>query len=220
MRYAAALVMLSGMTFGAAQAQNWIVFIPAERDFRVLLPESPSRTTATDGSTVFTARVERNDYDVRYSVYRLPAGARLVGNSRADLQQRLQGRARDEERGVRYVPDETGDARWERHVFRYGKAISVHRLVGHGGRYYELEVFMPRGSPELAAHTARDFFNSFQPSGLALPTMTTVVQHIDSWCKDRTDAFSQAFCRYSVCLHPGYEKYPHCGALAGLRNLF
>lgn len=57
---------------GAAQAQNWIVFIPAERDFRVLLPEVPSQSTAVDGSTVFTAQMERNDNYVRYSVYRLP----------------------------------------------------------------------------------------------------------------------------------------------------
>jgi hypothetical protein len=208
------------MIAGTAHAQNWIVFVPAERDFRVLLPEPPSRATATDGSTVFTVRVERNEYDVRYAVYRLPAGTHPVGDARSVIQQRLQARARDEERGVRYVQDEDRDARWERHVFRYGKAISVHRLVGHGGRYYELEVSMPRGSPELAVHTARDFFNSFQPSGFALPSVTSVVQQIDTWCKDRTDAFSQAFCRYSVCLQPGYEKYAHCTALPGLRNLF
>ena len=220
MRYAAALLVLSGMTFGTAHGQNWIVFVPAERDFRVLLPEAPSRATTVDGSTVFTARMERNEYDVRYSVYRLPVGARLVGNPRADLQQRLQARARDEERAVRYVPNEDGDASWERHVFRYGKAVSVHRLIGQGGRYYELEVAMPRGAPELAVQTARDFFNSFQPSGFALPSVTSVVQQIDTWCKDRTHAFSQAFCQYSVCLQPGYEKYPHCAALSGLRNLF
>ena len=210
------LMLLSG----AAQAQSWIVFVPAERDFRVLLPEAPSRSTAVDGSTVFTARMERNDYDVRYSVYRLPPGVQLVGDPRADLQQRLQARARDEERGVRYVSDEIADGNWERYIFRYGKAISVHRLVGHGGRYYELEVSMPRGSPELAVHTARDFFNSFQARGLALPPLTTIGQRIDAWCQARTDPFSRAFCQYSVCLQPGYEKHAHCSALAGLSHFF
>jgi hypothetical protein len=205
---------------GAAPAQNWIVFIPAERDFRVLLPEVPSQSTAVDGSTVFTAQMERNDNYVRYSVYRLPPGAQLVGDARVDLQQRLQARVHDEERGVRYVNDEIADGNWERYIFRYGKAISVHRLVGHGGRYYELEVSMPRGSPELAVHTARDFFNSFHARGLALPPLARTAQRIDAWCQSRTDPFSRAFCQYSVCLQPGQEKYPHCSALTGLRNFF
>jgi hypothetical protein len=207
---------------GTAQAQNWIVFVPAERDFRVLLPAVPSRSTAGDGSTVFTARMERNEYDVRYSVYRLPPGAHLVGDPRADLQQRLRARARDEEKGIRYVVrDDDPDTAWDRHVFRHGaRGISVHRLVGHGGRYYELEVSMPRGSPELALHTARDFFNSFQARGFALPSLTTMVQRIDAWCQSRTDPFSRAFCQYSVCLQPGYEKHAHCSALAGLSHFF
>ena len=219
MRILTQLVLVLLLFPATAHAQNWIVFIPAERDFRVLLPEPPSRSTAPDGSTVFSARVERNKYDVRYSVYRLPPGARLVGVPQTDLQQRVQARVHNEERGVRYVQEDGGEPGWERYVFQEGKAISIHRLVGRAGRYYELEVAMPRGSHELAVHTARDFFNSFQPRGVALPSATSVVQEIDAWCKNRTDAFSQAFCRYSVCLQPGYEKYPHCTAVSGLRNL-
>lgn len=214
------LSILVLMLSETAHAQNWIVFVPAERDFRVLLPEVPARSTARDGSTVFTARMERNEYDVRYSVYRLPPGAHLIGDPRVDLQQRLQARVRDEERGIRYVSDEISDGKWERHIFRHGKSISVHRLVGHGGRYYELEVSMPRGSPELAVHTARDFFNSFQARGLSIPSLTTIVQRIETWCQGRKDPFSQAFCQYSVCLQPGYEKYPHCSTLTGLRDFF
>jgi hypothetical protein len=216
----AVMFFLLGLTAASAEAQNWIAFTPAERDFRVLFPESPSRSTATDGSTVFMATVAGNDFDVKYAVYRLSPGARLSGNPRADLQQRLQARARDEERGVRYVQDDGGEPGWERYVFREGRAISVHRLVGRVGRYYELEVSMPRGSPELAIHTARDFFNSFQATGIGFPSVASVVQQIDAWCRDRKDSFSQAFCRYSVCLQPGYEKYPHCTALGGLKNLF
>lgn len=214
MRHGMALLLLAGVA-GSVYGQNWTAYAPPERDFRVLFPEPPSRSTAPDGSTVFTARLERNEYDVKYSVYRLPAGSRLAGDARADIQQRLLARTRDEERGVRYVQEDGGEPGWERYVFRQGKAISIHRLVGRAGRYYELEVAMPRGSPELAVHTARDFFNSFQASGIGLPSVTTVVQQIDTWCKARTDAFSKAFCQYSVCLQSGYEKYPHCTALLG-----
>ncbi|MGQ0522356.1 MAG: hypothetical protein ACT4P8_01700 [Betaproteobacteria bacterium] len=214
------MLMLFAAGLPAAQAQNWIVFIPAERDFRVLLPEPPTRATAPDGSTVFRAHIERNDYDIAFSVYRLPADARPVGDARAEIRQRLQARTRNEDRGVRYVPDEDPDKAWERHVFRQGKAISVHRLVGHGGRYFELEVSMPRGSPELAVHTARDFFNSFQITGTGFPSLGTIVQRIDAWCQSRTDPFSRAFCQYSVCLQPGYEKHAHCSALSGLTHFF
>jgi hypothetical protein len=193
------MLMLFAAGLPTAQAQNWIVFIPAERDFRVLLPEPPTRATAPDGSTVFRAHIERNDYDIAFSVYRLPAGVRPLGDARAEIQQRLQARTRNEERGVRYVPDEDPDKAWERHVFRQGKAISVHRLVGHGGR---------------------DFFNSFQVTGAGLPSLGTLVQRIDTWCQSRTDAFSRAFCQYSVCLQPGYEKHAHCSALSGLTHFF
>ncbi|HEX6003852.1 MAG TPA: hypothetical protein VFZ14_07645 [Burkholderiales bacterium] len=216
-----ALLWAAGwMAWSTGHAQNWVAFTPPERDFRALFPELPSQSTAPDGSTVFAAAVSRNEFDVRYAVYRLPSGARLVGDPRSDLQQRLQARARDEERGVRYVQDDGAEPGWERYVFRQGKVVSVHRLVGRVGRYYELEVSLPRGSPELAVRTARDFFNSFQATGIALPSIATITQQLDTWCKDRKDAFSQAFCRYSVCLQPGYEKYPHCAALSGLRNLF
>lgn len=214
-----AFVFTLALLTGPAIAQNWVVFVPAERDFRALFPELPSRATLPDGSTVFTARMERNDYDILFAVYRLPHGRRLQGDARSQIQQRLQARVRDEERGVRYVADEDPDPSWERHVFRHGKAISVHRLVGHGGRYFELEVRLPRGSPELAVHTARDFFNSFQVTGAGL-TLTTLVQRVDAWCQGRTDPFSRAFCQYSVCLQPGYEKHSHCSALAGLSHFF
>jgi len=215
-----ACVFAVALFFAApADAQNWIVFVPAERDFRVLFPEVPSRTSLSDGSTVFAARIERNDYDIVFSVYRLPPGMRLRGDARSEIQHRLQVRGRDEERSVRYVADDDSDTSWERHVFRQGKAISVHRLVGHGGRYFELEVRLPRGSPELAVHTARDFFNSLQITGAGL-TLTTLVQRVDAWCQGRTDALSRAFCQYSVCLQPGYEKHAHCSALAGLSHFF
>jgi hypothetical protein len=213
-------LLLLGMLTAPAHAQNWIMFVPAERDFRVLLPEPPSRTSLADGSTRFTARVERNDYDVSYSVYRLPPGTPLTGDARGDIQRRVQARSRDEERAARYVADEDPDRSWERYIFRQGKSISVHRLVGHGGRYFELEVSMPRGSPDLAVHTSRDFFNSFQVTGMSLPLLTTIDQRIDAWCQSRTDAFSRAFCQYSVCLQPGYEKHAHCPTLQGVRDFF
>lgn len=129
-------MIIATMLTATAHAENWVVFIPAERDFRVLLPEPPTRATAPDGSTIFRAHVERSDYDIAFTVYRLPAGSRPLGDARAEIQRRLQARTPDDERGLRYVRDEDGDGSWDRHVFRRGpRAIGVHRLVGHGGRY-------------------------------------------------------------------------------------
>ena len=219
MKQAGKLILLC-LLAAPVHAQNWIVFVPAERDFRVLLPEPPTRLNLPDGSIRFTSRVERNDYDVSYSVYRLPPGTPLTGDVRGDIRRRIQARSRDEERAARYIADEDPDRSWERYIFREGKSISVHRLVGYGGRYFELEVSMPRGSADLAVHTARDFFNSFQVTGMSLPLLTTIVQRIDSWCQSRTDSFSRAFCQYSVCLQPGYEKHAHCSALKGVRDFF
>lgn len=210
------VLFLAGMVAGSVHAQNWVVFVPAERDFRVLFPGPPVRSTEADGSIAFKAQVERNEYDVNYVVYRLPSGIRPIGDARSVIEQRLRARV-DEERGLRYVNEQDDDPGWDRHVFRHGpRAISVHRLVEHRGRYYELQVAMPRGSPQLAIHTARDFFNSFQITGVTLPAFGVAAgQRLEAWCQNRTDGFSSAFCRYSVCLQSGYEKYPHCTALLG-----
>jgi hypothetical protein len=205
---------------GAAQAQSWIVFVPAERDFRVLLPEPPSRNYLADGSHVFTSRVDREEYDITFSVYRLPARISEPVNARAVIEKRVRARRDEERRAVVYVRDEEDDGPWERYLFRQGGLISVHRLAGHAGRYYELEVLVPRGSPAMAVRTARDFFNSFQVTGAGLPPAGTIVQRIETWCQGRKDSFSHAFCQYSVCLQPGYEKYPHCSVLTGLRDFF
>ena len=218
MRYSAMLLFLAGTVTGAAQAQNWTAYIPAERDFRVLFPSPPTRSTEADGSTAFRALFEHEEGSLSYAVYRLPRVTRRAGNPQAEIARHIQARRPNED--VEYLRDRDGTPDWDRHVFRHGRVLSVHRLVEHQGRFYELELTMPRGVSRKAMNTARDFFNSFQLTGIGLPTMTTVAQQLETWCKDRGDAFSQAFCRYSVCLQPGYEKYPHCGALTGLKDLF
>lgn len=212
-KFAGLLLFFAGTMAGSGYAQNWIVFVPAERDFRVLFPSPPDRFTAGDGSIAFKTSVEHDGYNANYVVYRLPANVRYIDDARAEIQKRIVERVGDD-RGVRYANEDDGDSGWERHVFRYGPIVSIHRLVGHRGRYYELEVSGPRGVAPLAMNTARDFFNSFHMSGVTLPGLGIAVgQRLEAWCQNRTDPFSHAFCRYSVCLREDHGQYPHCAAL-------
>jgi hypothetical protein len=214
MKLLAALLLLgAGLFAGAGYAQNWVVFAPPEGDFRVIFPAPPGQTTGADGSVVFKATFENEENSVDYLVHRLPPGVPRIDDARAELQRRLQARV-GEDIGVRYVHEEDSSPDWERYVFRYRRAVSIHRLVGTPGRYYELQVLMPRGRVGVAMHSARDFFNSFQATGLSLPGLgVAVAQRLEAWCQTRTDPFTRAFCEYSVCLQPGSEKYPHCASL-------
>ena len=208
---AALLAALVGMLAGTSHAQNWILFIPAERDFRVLFPNPPTRSTDSDGSTVFRSRIEAFEY----AVYRLPPGTAPIANARAEIARRLSERLGDDAQ-VRHVRDDDEDGVWQREVFEVRPGISVHRLVEYGGRYYELQVLTPREHRGMARNTARDFFNSFQLSGVPPHAIgVTLVQRLEAWCQTRTNPFARAFCEYSVCLQPGSEKYPHCARLPG-----
>jgi hypothetical protein len=214
-KFLALSLFLAG-TSSAVLAQDWTVFVPPERDFKVLFPAPPTRLTERDGSIAFKAQTEENDYAVYYTVYRLAAGFRLAGDARTEIQRRLEARVNDDQQGVQYDSEQNEDPSWERYVFRHRpRGFSVHRLVQNRGTYYELEVATPRG-PVGAIRTARDFFNSFQMTGAVVPPLAvTAGQTLDAWCQNRTDSFSLAFCKYSVCLHSGSEKYPHCTALPG-----
>ena len=206
-----ALVMLLAVVFAPlAAAQNWVVYVPVERDFRVLFPSPPSRSTAQDGSEVFRSRFESGDDQIEYVVYRLPATYQALGTEAQQIQQRLQSRTRDDV-AVRALHEEDAGPMWERHMYRYRNTTSIHRLVGAPGRYYELEVVMPRGRTVIALQSARDFFNSFQATGVSLPSLITGLgQNIANWCQTRTDPFTRAFCEFSACLQPGLEQNPRC----------
>jgi hypothetical protein len=206
------LLLAASLLAAPAFAQNWVAYVPAERDFRVLFPSQPTRSTAGDGSVVYRARFESGDHMIDYAVYRLPATVQRVSDEGQELRLRLQARLGDDV-AVRSVREEDAGPAWERHVFRHRNATSVHRLVGAPGRYYELEVSMP-GRGFVAVQTARDFFNSFQASGLRLPSLALEIgQRIETWCQSRTDPFTRAFCEYSVCLQPGFEQNPRCTSL-------
>lgn len=200
---------------GSGYAQSWIAFVPLERDFRVLFPNPPQRTVEADGSVVFKSVFENGDTASAYVVYRLPSSFRTGMNARGTIQQRLQARLRDDD-NLRYPREENDGPEWERHVFRYRNSVSVHRLVENRGRYYELEVILPRENIQATMHTARDFFDSFQMTGISLPSVGIAIgQRLEVWCRNRSDPFSRAFCEYSVCLQPGHDNYPHCRALLG-----
>jgi hypothetical protein len=214
----ALLFFIAAAMSGAASGQDWTVYTPPEGDFRVLFPAPPVRLTEKDGSAAFRAGVENSDYAVQYTVYRVPAGFQSTGNPQADLRMRLGARATNEDQSITNITEEDDEPTWERYVFRRDRrGMSVNRLVGTPGRYYELEVYIPRGPQHIAVQTARDFFNSFQATGFALlpSAMAAISQTLDNWCQKRTDPFSAAFCKFSVCLLPGHEKYPHCSSLRG-----
>lgn len=205
----ALLILGAGVLAGSAHAQKFVAYVPTERDFRVLFPAPPVRSTTSDGSIAFKSRFEADDSSVEYAVYRLPSSVTTVIDAEHTLRQRLLARL-GEDTSIQTIRDDTDSMTRDGHVFTYRRNTSIHRLVGGPGRYYELEVAM--GSSRYhGARTARDFFSSFQGTGLSLPSLgITIGQTVEAWCKDRTDVFSRAFCEYSVCLQPGYEMYPHC----------
>lgn len=209
----ALLTLVFGLVPGYGYAQTWVAFVPPERDFRVLFPAQPVRSTAADGSVVFRATFENDENSVDYVVHRLPPGARQISDPQGEIRRRLEARVHDDA-GVQLIQDSDYGPDWGRHIFRHRRAISIHRIAGSPGRYYELEVILPRGRAEIAMHTARDFFESFQITGFSVPAAGIALeQRLADWCQKRTDPFTRAFCEYSVCLQPDYEKHPRCKAL-------
>lgn len=202
------ILIVAALCAAAGHAQNWTVFVPQERDFRVVFPAEVTRLNQTDGSVAFRSAFE----EVEYTVYRLPANTAPITDPGGELQRRLATRVSDDVHIRRVRDDEDGD--WPRHVFEFRRSVSIHRLVEYRGRYYELQVRGSHDQRTLARHTARDFFNSFHLQGIPLPAIGgTLVQRLEAWCQSRTNRFARAFCEYSVCVQPGYEQYPHCNAL-------
>ena len=213
MKISAPIVLLAATLLALpALAQNWVVYSPPEGDFRVLFPSAPVQSAETDGSVAFRAQQEIESDMIVYAVYRLPASVQRTGNDEIDIQQLLLARlGADPPRRVR--ADEV-PADFQGQLFEYRRSLSVSRIAGAAGRYYHLEVVMPRKRAHLGMQTARDFFASFQTGGTGVPGITAgLTQQIDAWCQNRQDAFTRTFCEYSVCLQPGFAQNPKCAAL-------
>jgi hypothetical protein len=192
-------------------AQKWVVYSPPEGDFRVLFPASPVQSPESDGSVAFRAQQEIEADRIVYAVYRLPASVQRTGNEELDIQKVLLARLGEPPGRVRA---EEVPADFQGHLFEYRRSLSVSRIAGAAGRYYHLEVLMPRKRAHQGMQTARDFFASFQTGGAGVPGITTgFTQQIDTWCQNRTDVFTRTFCEYSVCLQAGFAQNPKCTAL-------
>jgi len=197
---------LAALFSGAASAQSWTLYVPPERDFRVLFPAPPMRLDTPSGGVEFRA-----DSGQQFSVFRHDP-ARLAGgkSARDDIIERLG----NGDRSVRSYGQDDGDLAPNEFLFRVGGAWSMHRAIVESGRYYEL-VVKASVDERVAPQEARDFFNSFQTgSSSGIPALTNLPG--PDTCKARSSAFSRRFCEYLTCLAPGTENHPVCQALPRL----
>jgi len=200
--------LAAGCVATVAVAQEWTVYTPPERDFRVVFPQPPTRTTDADGATVFRAAGD----DMEYFVYRRDPTRQPLGNTGADIRRRLAGDA-DDDPVVQRIGEEDDDPATALHVFRRGGKISVHRIVAAPGRYYELVVRAPRGQLGDARRAARDFYGTFQAQDAGVAAGAAPGLAPDVLCKERTNVFSRVYCEYRACFQPGYENHPYCSTL-------
>jgi hypothetical protein len=213
MKISASLVLCAAALLAQpAFAQKWVVYSPPERDFRVLFPSEPVQSAESDGAVAFRAQQEIEEDRIVYVVFRLPASVQRTGDEALDIQKLLLGRLGGDP--PRRMRDEEAPADFQGHLFEYRRSLSVNRIVGAAGRYYHLEVLMPRKRAPQGMQTARDFFASFQAGGVGVPgIMAGFTQQIDAWCQNRKDVFTRTFCEYSVCLQPGFAQNPKCAGL-------
>lgn len=208
---AMALCWLACWIATGAAAQEWTVYAPAERDFQVLFPQPPSRATEAAGAVAFKARAE----DIEYAVYRRDPRQEPIDDGARAIEQRLR-REQDNERPVRRLGEDDGYFAADEPVFRIANMMSVHRLFVAPDRYYELVVRASREKFPEARNTARDFFGSFQAAGIgSVPLAGAPGVAPQELCKDRSNAFSRAFCEYRTCLQPGYFNHDYCKRLFG-----
>jgi hypothetical protein len=180
MKISASLVLFAAALLGhPALAQNFVVYSPPERDFRVLFPSNPVQAPERDGAVAFRAQQDAGEGAIEYVVRRLPATVQRTGSEEHDIQKLLVARLEGDGR-VGRMRDEDLAAEWPRHVFEYRRSISVNRLVTAGSRSYHLEVLMPRNLMHRGMQTARDFFASFQASGVTVPGLMGIVQRLPS----------------------------------------
>lgn len=194
-----------------APAQTPVVYTPPEGDFRVLFPAPPVQSATADGAVAYSAAVE----DVTFTVYRRNPNVQPIGNPATDIQKRLRGH--DDDKVVRRLGKNDGDAKRDEYVFQAGSAVSIHRLFVADGRYYETVVRGPRGELGRTRAAARDFFGSFQIGSAPVAAGALAKLTPDVICKDRSSGFFRTFCEYSYCLRSQHRGQPYCQNLLRLR---
>jgi hypothetical protein len=203
------LILVAGLTTlfsGLASAQSWTLYVPPERDFRVLLPAPPTRLDASSGSVEFRADGGQQQYSVfRHDPRRLPAGASV----RDDIIQRIT----NNDQSARSYGD--GELAPNEFIFRVGGIWTMHRAIVEPGRYYEL-VVKAAVDERVSEPEARDFFNSFQTGNISVPSLAWKNLPGPDSCQARSSSFSRRFCEYLTCLSPTYQDHPVCKGLPPL----
>lgn len=197
---------LAALFSGVSAAQTMTLYVPPERDFRVLLPASPTREDAPQGSVEYRA-----DAGLRqYSVFRHDPRRLSGANPQNDIVARI---TNDDQSARRYGQDE-GELTAGEFIFRVGSVWTIHKVIAQSGRYYELVVKSPADdSVDLTG--ARDFFASFQMGTAAGFPVAANLPGPDS-CQSRSNAFTRRFCEYMACLAPGTASHPVCQKMPGL----
>jgi hypothetical protein len=199
------LVLFAAGTAGIGHAQTWTHFSPPERDFRVIMPATPSHTTSGDGKcSSYTAGVN----DRVLAVTRCPLDP---AQSETNRRNAVIDRLADGDRCVNDQSDELGLAPGD-HLFRVAGQYSAHRFVVQGNRVYELVVRVPSedGPPRQLAN---DFFTSFQAGNgtYGIPALATRLT--PESCASRGNALARRFCEHLICLVPLNQNHPVCAAL-------
>lgn len=198
---------LAALFSGASAAQTMTLYVPPERDFRVLLPAPPQRVDAPLGSLEYRAEGESRQYSVfRHDTRRLSGT-----NPQNDIIARITG---DDQSARRYGHE--GDLNSDEFIFRVGGVWTMHKVIVESGRYYEL-VVKSAADDGVDRNGARDFFASFQ-MGTATGFPAAVNLPGPDSCQSRSNAFSRRFCEYMACLAAGTASHPVCQKLPGLSH--
>lgn len=199
---------LAALFSGVAPAQSLIFYSPPERDFRVLLPGTPTRLNTSTGSVEF--RTDTGTY--QYSVIRHdPGRVSSIAAARGEIVQRSSNN--DQYAAGR----DDSDLGPNEFLFQTGMTWTMHRFFLESGRSYELVV---KAGPDdgIPRQAARDFFNSFQMRGASGFPVIANLPTPDS-CQARDNALARRFCEYLTCQAPGYENHPACAGIPRfLRN--
>lgn len=194
-----------------ALGQSWVVYAPPERDFSALFPAPPARTAEAEGAVAFSVTAE----NITFVVYRRDPRLQPIDNPAIDIQRRLRGD--NDDIRLRRLDNEEGDASGDEHMFMIRGIYSIHRLFMAEGRYYEVVVRSPREEFPTARRVARDFFGSFRMAGVGTGVDAATGVAPDVLCRDRSNAFSRAFCEYSTCLQSRHRGQPYCQKLLQFR---
>ena len=199
------LILLAAFIAAPVHAQNWTYFSPPERDFRVIMPATPTHSNPGDGKcSSYTASVD----DRVLAVTRCPLNpTQSDTNRRSAVIERLG----DSERSVNDRSDELGLAPGDL-LFRLAERLSVHRFIIQGNRIYELSVQVPAedGPPRQLAN---DFFTSFQAGSGAYVAPALAARLTPESCASRGNSLARRFCEHLICLAPINQNHPVCAAL-------